>query len=350
MDSFSKSHSHTLENTMDIENLEKIAKNLVSPGKGILAADESNGTMSKRLESVGIEPSEENRRKYRVNLFSSKNYEKAVSGIILYDETIRQKMDNGVDIPTALKERGVYPGIKVDTGTKELEGSIGEKITEGLDGLSKRCKEYFEMGARFAKWRAVISIDEDNPSEHCIRANADSLAKYARICQEEGLVPIIEPEVLMDGKHSAEKCMEVTSKVLEITFAECKKNGVYLPGTLLKPNMIISGKMNDNQIDRNRVAEMTVQCLIENVPKEIPGIVFLSGGQSDQDATAHLDIMNKMNKELPWELSYSYGRALQASALKEWADGTPESSQNAFIKRAEMNHEARYGNWEVELE
>lgn len=335
---------------MDITNLEKIANNLVAPGKGILAADESNGTMSKRLEAVGIEPSEENRRKYRVNLFASDNYEKAISGIILYDETIRQKMDDGTDIPDAMINRGVYPGIKVDTGTKEFEGRDDEKITEGLDGLDIRCKEYFEIGARFAKWRAVISIGEDSPTDSCIRANAQSLAKYARICQEQGLVPIIEPEVLMDGLHSAEKCMEVTSKVLRMTFEECEKNGVHLPGTLLKPNMIISGKMNKEKNSRDQVAEMTVRCLSENVPSEIPGIVFLSGGQSDEDATAHLDIMNKMDKKHPWELSYSYGRALQASALKQWATGTPESSQLAFLKRAEMNHKARYGKWGMELE
>jgi fructose-bisphosphate aldolase class I len=336
--------------TMDTNSLEKIAKDLVAPGKGVLAADESNGTMSKRLEAVGIEPSEENRRKYRVNLFSSENYEKAISGVILYDETIRQKMDDGTHITQSMINRGIYPGIKVDTGTIDFEGHEGERITEGLDGLKERCQEYFEMGARFAKWRAVIFIDNEKPSDSCINENAQSLAKYARICQECGLVPIIEPEVLMDGTHSAERCLEVTSKVLATTFAECEKNEVYLPGVLLKPNMIISGNMNDDKISRKQVAEMTVKCLSENVPSEVPGIVFLSGGQSDEDATAHLNIMNRMDKKHPWELSYSYGRALQASALKQWARGSPESSQLEFLKRAEMNHKARYGEWDVELE
>ena len=335
---------------MDTNSLEKIANDLVAPGKGILAADESNGTMSKRLEAVGIEPSEENRRKYRVNLFSSKKYENAISGVILYDETIRQKMDDGVNIPQAMINRGIYPGIKVDTGTIEFEGHEGERITQGLDGLKERCQEYFEMGARFAKWRAVISIGGDKPSDSCVSENAQSLAKYARVCQECGLVPIIEPEVLMDGSHSADRCLEVTSKVLATTFSECEKNNVYLPGVLLKPNMIISGNMNDVQISRKQVAEMTVRCLSENVPSEVPGIVFLSGGQSDEDATAHLDIMNKMDKKHPWELSYSYGRALQASALKKWASGSPESSQSEFLKRAEMNHKARYGEWNIGLE
>lgn len=257
------------EITMDTNSLEKIAKDLVAPGKGVLAADESNGTMSKRLEAVGIEPSEENRRKYRVNLFSSENYEKAISGVILYDETIRQKMDDGTPIPQSMINRGIYPGIKVDTGTIDFEDHEGERITEGLDGLKERCQEYFEMGARFAKWRAVISIDNDKPSDSCINENAQSLAKYARICQECGLVPIIEPEVLMDGTHSAERCLEVTSKVLATTFAECEKNEVYLPGVLLKPNMIISGNMNDDKISRKQVAEMTVKCLSENVPMDV---------------------------------------------------------------------------------
>lgn len=350
MDSCSLMPSKEMERTMDKQSLVQIANDLVAPGKGILAADESNGTMSKRLEAVGIEASEENRRKYRVNLFSSENYEKAISGVILYDETIRQKMDNGTKIPEEMINRGIYPGIKVDTGTTDFEGNKGEKITQGLDGLKDRCQEYYEMGARFAKWRAVISIGEEKPSDDCIRVNAQSLAKYAKICQECGLVPIIEPEVLMDGSHSARKCLEVTSKVLSTTFMECEKNDVFLPGVLLKPNMIISGNMNDEKISREQVAEMTLRCLNENVPTEVPGIVFLSGGQSDEDATAHLDIMNKMNIKHPWELSYSYGRALQASALKKWADGTPEKSQVEFLKRSEMNHKARYGDWNAELE
>ena len=335
---------------MDKESLEKIARDLVASGKGILAADESNGTMSKRLEAVGLDASKESRRSYRVNLFSAKNYEKAISGVILYDETIRQAMENGESITEHLIGRGIYPGIKVDTGAKALANHKGEKITEGLDGLRERCSEYYTLGARFAKWRAVILIQDDNPSDACIRTNAHALARYAAICQEQGLVPIIEPEVLMEGSHSAQKCMEVTSKVLDATFSECIKQGVHLPGTLLKPNMIMPGNECKEHVTRSEVAKMTVECLTNHAPHEIPGIVFLSGGQTDEDATAHLNLMNKMATDHPWELSYSYGRALQASALREWASGSAKSSQLEFLKRVEMNHKARSGDWDEELE
>ncbi|RAH07378.1 MAG: fructose-bisphosphate aldolase class I [Methanobacteriota archaeon] len=338
---------------MDKELLEKTANELVSPGRGILAADESNGTMSKRLEAVGIDPSEEERRKYRSNLFSTQGFESSISGVILFDETIRQSMDDGSTIPDALISRGIIPGIKVDTGAKELAHHQGEKITEGLDGLRERCSEYFSMGARFAKWRSVISIGENSPSSACISTNAHSLARYSAICQEQGLVPIIEPEVLMDGEHDAEECFRVTAEILSKTFNDCQIQGVHIPGALLKPNMIIAGKDCPNQISREQVAQMTVDCLTQNVPHDLPGIVFLSGGQSDLDATAHLNLMNSMDVQHPWQLSYSYGRALQAEALVKWASGTDDSgslSQSAFSHRAKMNGLARSGDWSEELE
>ena len=338
---------------MDKELLEKTANELVSPGRGILAADESNGTMSNRLESVGIQPSPESRRSYRVNLFSADGYQSSISGVILFDETLRQSMDDGTPIPVALSNKGVIPGIKVDTGAKDLANHKGEKITEGLDGLRERCSEYFAMGARFAKWRAVIKIDDEIPSDACISTNAHALARYASICQEQGLVPIIEPEVLMEGSHDANRCFEVTASILDSTFEECIKQGVHIPGALLKPNMIIAGKDCENQISREEVANLTVKCLTEHVPHDLPGIVFLSGGQSDEDATAHLDLMNKMDVEHPWQLSYSYGRALQASALIEWAksnDDSDTNSRNAFLHRATMNGLARTGSWSEKLE
>ncbi|DAC67518.1 TPA: fructose-bisphosphate aldolase class I [Candidatus Thalassarchaeaceae archaeon] len=335
---------------MDTRLLEKTASDLVAAGKGILAADESNGTMSSRLEAVGVSATSETRRSYRTNLFSTKGYEDSISGVILFDETIRQEMDDGRSVPEALSAIGVHPGIKVDTGAKDLANNSGEKITEGLDGLRDRCKEYFSMGARFAKWRAVIKIDDGMPSKACISTNAHALARYASICQEQGLVPIIEPEVLMAGNHSAQTCYDVTAEILDATFEECRIQGVHLPGALLKPNMIIAGSFNSNQITREEVANMTVDCLTRHVPHELPGIVFLSGGQSDEDATAHLNLMNSMDTLHPWQLSYSYGRALLANALKTWAEGNPEKSQSVFLHRANMNSLARTGDWKIDLE
>ena len=338
---------------MDRQLLEKNARELVSPGRGILAADESNGTMSNRLESVGIEPSAEARRSYRANLFSSEGYESAISGVILFDETIRQCMDDGKPIVQELSERGILPGIKVDTGAKELANYEGEKITEGLDGLRERCAEYFAIGARFAKWRAVIRIGNGKPSSACLSTNAHALARYSAICQEQGLVPIIEPEVLMDGDHDASVCFDVTASILDLTFAECDNQGVHIPGALLKPNMIIAGKDCKDQISREEVARMTVECLTNHVPHDLPGIVFLSGGQSDEDATAHLDLMNKMAMEHPWQLSYSYGRALQADALRKWSEDSEDphqASSSAFLHRAKMNSLARSGEWNKSLE
>ena len=338
---------------MDRELLEMTASELVAPGKGILAADESNGTMSNRLAAVGVEPSSEARRSYRANLLSTDGYESAVGGVILFDETMRQSMDDGTPIPDALMSRGVHPGIKVDTGAKDLAHHFGEKITEGLDGLRERCSEYFQMGARFAKWRAVIKIGDGMPSAACVSTNAHALARYAAICQEQGLVPIIEPEVLMDGSHDAQRCYDVTAEILDATFAACKKQGVHIPGALLKPNMIIAGNDCPTQITREEVAMMTVDCLSNHVPRDLPGIVFLSGGQSDEDATAHLNLMNQIEAEHPWQLSYSYGRALQSHALKTWAarsDDSSSASQDMFAHRARMNSLARSGSWNLELE
>ena len=347
---------------MDKALLETTAAALVAPGKGILAADESNGTMTKRLEGVGIESSEEARRAYRANLFATAGCESAVSGVILYDETIRQTMDDGTPIPEYLNSRGIFPGIKVDTGTVEMSDCPGEVVTKGIDAepengwsnLDTRCKEYFEMGARFAKWRAVIKIDttsgSSKPSMDCLIDNARALANYALICQQQGLVPIIEPEVLMEGVHDANTCAEVTSEILRQTFEECRKVGVHNPGALLKPNMVISGKDSDEQNSREHVAISTVECLTESVPHDVGGVVFLSGGQSDEEATDHLNRMNAMAVEHPWQLSYSYGRALQAAALDAWANEGAEASQVAFAHRAKMNSLARSGDWDLSLE
>ena len=306
--------------------------------------------MSNRLEAVGVSASSDTRNAYRANLFSANGYEEFISGVILFDETIRQKMPDGRAIPDALASLGVHPGIKVDTGAKNLANHEGEKITEGLDGLSDRCQEYFSMGARFAKWRAVIQIGDGKPSDACISTNAHALARYASICQERGLVPIIEPEVVMAGNHDAETCYEVTSSILEATFEQCRIQGVHIPGALLKPNMIIAGNSCSEQISREKVAQMTVDCLTEQVPHNLPGIVFLSGGQSDEDATAHLNLMNAMNINHPWQLSYSFGRALLANALKTWATGDNEGSQSVFLHRSKMNSLARTGDWSSELE
>ena len=348
---------------MDIALLEATAAALVAPGKGILAADESNGTMSKRLEGVGLESSEEARRAYRANLFATPGCESAVSGVILYDETIRQNMDDGTPIPDYLNSRGILPGIKVDTGTIDLDGCPGEKVTKGIEAepengwgdLATRCAEYFEMGARFAKWRAVIQIGDGMPSDDCTTANAQALARYAAICQDNGLVPIIEPEVLMEGSHNYLECFTATLTMFQKTFEECKSQGVHLAGTLLKPNMIIGGTGYRGAAQtRDDVAASTVICLHNFVPHDVGGIVFLSGGQSDEESTDHLNRMNSMShpmySEHPWELSYSYGRALQAAALKAWAEEGAEASQAAFAHRAKMNSLARSGDWDISLE
>ncbi|HEY8494075.1 MAG TPA: class I fructose-bisphosphate aldolase [Myxococcota bacterium] len=326
------------------------AKALVAPGKGILAADESSGTIKKRFDSIQVESTEENRRSYREMLFTTPGCEKYISGVILYDETIRQKASDGTPLAQVLEKRGIIPGIKVDKGTKKLPFT-DEKITEGLDGLRERLVEYRGMGARFAKWRAVIEIGDGKPSDLCLATNAHALARYAALCVEEGLVPIVEPEVLMDGDHSIDRSEEVTERTLHFVFRALFEQRVPLEQILLKPNMVLSGYSAKPQASVREVAERTIACFKRVVPAAVPGIVFLSGGQSDELATAHLNEMNKIGG-FPWELSFSYGRALQAPALKAWAGKREnfEAAQRAFAKRARLNSEARYGRYTPEME
>ena len=336
---------------MDTQLLEKTARELVADGKGILAADESNGTMSNRLEAVGISASPETRNAYRSNLFSANGYEKYISGVILFDETIRQSTNDGTPFAEHLTSLGIVPGIKVDKGVKGIPFCDGETVTEGLDGLDERLDEYYELGARFAKWRAVISISDDLPSKNCIRLNAHALARYSALCQQAQIVPIVEPEVLMDGTHDIDRCFDVTSEVLQEVFAELNNQQVALNGIVLKPNMVISGMDAANRADIPTVASATVKCLSENVPDEVPGIAFLSGGQTSEEATAHLSSMNEMGPH-PWQLTFSYGRALQAEPLKVWSgvDGNIEAAQEAFIKRSRLNSLARTGNYHPQME
>jgi fructose-bisphosphate aldolase class I len=332
-------------------NLEDVARALVSPHKGILAADESGGTIEKRFKSIGVPSTEENRRDYREMLFRTKGAEEFISGVILYDETIRQKAADGTALAKLLQDKGIIPGIKVDTGAKALAGSPKEKITEGLDGLRERLVEYRGLGAKFAKWRAVITIGDGIPSDYCVATNAHALARYAALCIEAGIVPIVEPEVLMDGSHTIERCYEVTERTLQLVFAELYAQGVPYEQMLLKPNMVISGSECKVQADVREVAEATLTCFRRTVPAAVPGIVFLSGGQSDELATAHLNEMNKLGGA-PWELSFSYGRALQAPALKAWggkAANVP-AGQRAYYHRAKCNGAARTGNYTDAME
>lgn len=331
--------------------LESIARRLAGGARGILAADESNATMGKRLESVGVNNAEENRRAFRELLFSAPDFGSLISGVILYDETIRQKSSAGVAFPQMLEQMGVIPGIKVDTGAKALPGSSAEKITEGLDGLRDRLVEYYQMGARFAKWRAVIEVDSTLPSDYCLLANAQALARYAALCQENGIVPIVEPEVLMDGDHDIERCAVVTERTLHLVFQALYDHRVLLEGILLKPNMVIAGKKCARQASVDQVAAETLRILRRTVPAAVPGIVFLSGGQSDELATAHLSAMNAAGPA-PWLLSFSYGRALQAAALKRWAGqaGNVSAAQAAFAHRARMNSLACKGEYRSEME
>ncbi|MGH2694667.1 MAG: class I fructose-bisphosphate aldolase [Actinomycetota bacterium] len=327
------------------------ARALVAEGKGILAADESFPTIEKRFKSIDIESTEENRRAYRDMLFTTPGLEEAISGVILFDETIRQSGANGAAFPDLLAAKGIIPGIKVDTGAKDLALFAGEKVTEGLDGLRGRLEEYVSLGAGFTKWRAVITIGEGIPTGYCITANAHGLGRFAALSQEAGVVPIVEPEVLMDGDHSIERCYEVTNDMLTRLFAELEECHVDLSGTLLKTNMVLSGKNARDRAGVEEVAERTVKCLTEVVPTELPGIVFLSGGQSDEEATAHLNAMNKLGPH-PWELSFSYGRALQAPALGAWK-GDPanvEAGQKALYHRAKLNGAARSGSYSAEME
>jgi len=331
--------------------LETTATALVAPGKGILAADESSGTIKKRFDTIGVESTEDNRRAYRGMLFSTDGAAEHVSGVILYDETIRQSDDEGTAFPEVLARQGIIPGIKVDAGAKDLANAPGEKVTEGLDGLRERLAEYRELGARFTKWRAVITIGAGIPSEYCIWTNAHALARFAALSQEAGLVPIVEPEVLMDGDHTIERSFDVTSRTLHATFTELRDQRVHFEGMLLKPNMVLPGYDCPTQASADEVATETLRCFRRHVPAAVPGIVFLSGGQSDEAATAHLNAMNAMGGG-PWELSFSYGRALQAAPLKAWG-GDPanlEAAQAAYLHRARMNGLARSGSYSAKLE
>jgi fructose-bisphosphate aldolase class I len=337
---------------MTSNELELTAQALVAPGKGILAADESHGTIEKRFKGISVANTEENRRDYREMLFRTKGAGEFVSGVILFDETIRQKAKDGTPFTKVLAAQGVIPGIKVDAGTVALPGSPNEKRTQGLDGLRERLTEYRGLGARFAKWRAVITIGDRIPSSACLRDNAYSLAVYAALCQEQGIVPIVEPEVLMDGGHTIERCYEVTTDTLQTVFSALRHQGVVLERMLLKPNMVIAGKECKTQASVQQVAEETVKCFRRMVPAAVPGIVFLSGGQTSPQATANLSAMNAMSGTHPWQLSFSYGRALQDEALKAWKGQAANvaAGQKAFYNRAKMNSAARSGRYSEKME
>ena len=334
-----------------MSELENIAKKMLAKGKGILAADESTGTMTKRLSSVNVESTSENRLRFRETLFSAESMKKNIGGVILYDETIKQKTSSGKSIPELIKSFGSIPGIKVDTGAKKLAGSPEEKITEGLDGLRERLEEYYKLGARFTKWRAVYNISQKYPSELAIKSNAQALAKYAALVQESKMVPIVEPEVLMDGDHDITKCYEVTSRVLKECYKELNLHNVSLKGTILKPNMILPGNKSKNKSNTSEVAKMTLKCLKENVPSEVPGIAFLSGGQTEIEATQNLNEINKIN-DTNFLMSFSYGRALQQSALKNWGKDIMDinNTQKIFNHRSKMNGLSTSAEWSMDLE
>ena len=331
--------------------LEEIASYIVSNGKGILAADESTPTIGKRFATIDAESTEDSRRDYREMLFRADGMKNNIGGVILFDETLRQAAKDGTPLREVISEQGALPGIKVDKGISPLDSSPEENITGGLEGLNERCAEYFELGAKFTKWRAVIKITDDLPSQEAIKANMDALADYAKIVQENNMVPIVEPEVLMDGSHSIESCEDSTKRCLSTLFESLAEKNVLVEGTILKPNMVVSGNESLEQAGIQQVAEMTLNCLLENVPSNLPGITFLSGGQSDINATAHLDAMNKIGGN-PWKLSFSYGRALQQAALKTWSgkEDNKEAAQKAFSHRAKMNMLAAKGEWSENLE
>ena len=336
---------------MDVQQLQSTAQALVAEGKGILAADESDGTIKKRFDSIGVESTEDNRRAYRELLFATEGAEEFISGVILFDETIRQSPSDGTPFPKLLESKGIIPGIKVDKGAKPLALTDGETVTEGLDDLRARLEEYRELGARFAKWRATYSIDAEKPSEYCVWTNAHALARYAALCQDADLVPIVEPEVLQDGTHTIEQSRKATGRVLQAVYTELHDQRLDFRGTLLKPNMVLSGYEASDRASVDEVAEVTLECFYKHVPAAVPGVVFLSGGQSDEDATAHLNAMNARGPH-PWQLSFSYGRALQAPALKAWV-GKPENveaAQRAYYHRAKMNGAARTGMYAPEME
>jgi fructose-bisphosphate aldolase, class I len=336
---------------MAVEELQQIARAIVADGKGILAADESTGTIKKRFDSIGVESTEETRRAYRELLFTTEGVEEYIGGVILYDETIRQKTSDGTPFANLLASKGVIPGIKVDTGAKPLAHAEGETVTEGLDGLRERLAEYRELGARFAKWRAVISIGEHIPSEYTIWVNAHALARYAALVQEAQMVPIVEPEVLMDGDHTVERSFHETSRTLHAVFTELRDQRVQPEGILLKPNMVLSGYESPEQASDEEIARETLRCFRRHVPAAVPGIVFLSGGQSEEEATRRLNAMNAIGPH-PWTLSFSYGRALQAAALKAWGgkEENVEAAQHAFYHRAKMNSAAQTGLYAPEME
>jgi fructose-bisphosphate aldolase class I len=336
---------------MNRSELERVARAMVVKGKGILAADESTSTIKKRFDGIKLESTEESRRTYREMLFTAPGAQDAISGVILYDETIRQKTKAGVAFPEYLTQHGMIPGIKVDTGAKPLAGFPNETITEGLDGLRDRLIEYRKLGARFAKWRAVIDIGAGIPTRFALASNAQALARYAALCQEQEIVPIVEPEVLMDGDHSIERCEEVTETTLQEVFSQLFAQRIYLEGMVLKPNMVISGKKAPNRAGPEQVAESTIRCLKRHVPAAVPGIAFLSGGQSSEEATLHLSLMNQTGS-LPWPLTFSYGRALQDHALKGWGGqaATFGVGQKEFLKRAKLNGLATNGRYAAALE
>ena len=335
---------------MSTHNIEEVASYIVSEGKGILAADESNPTCGKRFDSIGVESTEDNRRDYREMLFRSSGMKGNIGGVILFDETIRQKAKDGTLLTDIISDQGALSGIKVDKGLQPI-GESEETVTVGLEGLNERLKEYFAMGAKFTKWRAVIKIGEGMPTDECIDSNMKALADYAKLVQDNGMVPVVEPEVLMDGSHSIEDCFDATDRSLKSLFAHLKANNVNIKATILKPNMVLSGITASTQANIQEVAQRTLDCLKANVPSEIPGITFLSGGQSDIDATAHLDAMNKIGG-FSWKLSFSYGRALQAPALKAWGGKSENAfiSQDALSHRARMNKLASLGEWDSGME
>jgi fructose-bisphosphate aldolase class I len=336
---------------MQAADLNTIARAIVAPGKGILAADESSGTIAKRFRSIEVESTEEHRRAYRELLFTTEGAGEFISGVILFDETIRQRAADGTPFPEVLDRQGIIPGIKVDKGTTALPGFPDEKITEGLDGLRGRLDGYRDLGAKFTKWRAVIAIGDGIPTRTCIHANAEALARFAALSQEAGLLPIVEPEVLMDGGHTIQRCQAVTADTLGAVFAALRSHRVRFDGMLLKPNMVLSGKDAPQQAGVQQVAEATIRCLRDTVPASVPGIVFLSGGQTDEAATAHLNAINRLGPQ-PWQLSFSYGRALQAPALQAWK-GEPAnapSAQRAYHHRARLNGAARFGRYSEDME
>ncbi|MBD2461824.1 fructose-bisphosphate aldolase class I [Oscillatoria sp. FACHB-1407] len=338
---------------MYTEELKATAKAMVAPGKGILAADESYGTANKRFQKLGIPTTEEMRRAYREMLFTASGIGNFFSGVILFDETIRQSTKDGVPFTKVLMDAGIIPGIKLDAGAKPLAKSPNEVVTEGLDGLRDRIKEYYDMGARFAKWRAVITIGDGIPSRRCIEVNAHALARYAALCQEGGLVPIVEPEVLMDGDHTLERSYEVHQETLKTVFYELHRQGIDLDQMILKPSMVIPGENSPNQVSAEEVARATVKCLLDCVPASVPGCAFLSGGQSDEDATAHLNAMNQLFKgQLPWHLTFSYGRALQQAAMQTWGgrDENVAAAQKALYHRAKCNSAAALGEYSRDME